>query len=260
MKLKQSASILFLSSVIIFSSVGCSQNIEKSTKVVEKDSVFYSTKISQDSVEACSRTIPLNFEVVSNEVDIIPKDKDTIREIYEECTLENEKYLIYVSKNDTENLHSGVQIGSKFYDLGKVSMMGDKNSADLYSCHIIKFNDIELVKITGILGANTAETNYYYFQNGVPKVFLHTSGDSLEIDLDGDKVKEIVSSYGTAAITDVYKYENSSLLMVNLNEALNAEAVLLSETDNKTFAAYFKARPNQPTYYEYTQQGLKQVK
>ncbi len=248
MKAKILLGVIAISSVVIFSIIACGQGVKSEAKSIPP--------ITQEQ-----KAISLKFKSVTVEDNTVNISEDVIVKIFKQYEIEGNKYIIFTVKDDTENLHSGVIIDKKIYDFGIVSMMGDKNSTDFYSIEELELYGKQLVKIRGFLGANYATTNYYFIENQVPQVFLHSEGYTKEVDLGGDGIQEIVAStsLGAASFADIYKYENGSFTVTNLNEALNAITVYLAETDGKVFEAYFKDLPNQPKHYEYTKLGLKEL-
>lgn len=94
------------------------------------------------------------------------------------------------------------------------------------------------------MGANYAQTNYYFIIKNMPQLFLHTEGHTKEIDLDKDGVKEIISSVpgGATSSIEIYEYDNEKFSMVDVNETLNALSVHLE--DNNIITAYFGDLPS----------------
>lgn len=248
MKLKKLLGVVVISSAVIFTTIACGQGAKSEAK--------YISPVTQEQ-----KTISLKFKPVTVEDNIVSITKDEIIEIFKQYDFGDNKYIIFTKREDTENLHSGVIISKKIYDLGKASIMGDKDNTDLYSVKELELYGKKLVKISSILGANYASTNYYYIDNQVPKLFLHSEGYTRETDLDGDGIQEIVAStsFGVTSSADIYKYENGSFTVTNLNEALNAITVYPTKTDKKVFEAYFKDQTDHIKHYEYIKQGLKEL-
>lgn len=247
MKLTKILGVIAISSAVIFTSIACGQGTE--AKPIPP--------VTQEQ-----KAVPLKFKSVTVENTITSITTNKIHEIIKQYNVGDDKYIIFMEKGDTENLHSGVIINNKIYGFGKVSMMGEKNSTDLYDVKELELYGKKVAKITGTLGANYAPTNYYYVENQPPQILLHSEGHTKEIDLDNDGIEEIISStpLGVASSTDIYKYDNGSFTFANLNEALNAITVYPTDMDWKVFEAYFKDLPNQPKNYEYTQEGLEEIK
>lgn len=228
---------------ILFSSVACEQKSTEELPIAEEQN-----------------DISLQFKDYTSDDNFNEIDENKIVETIEQYTINDINYIIFVYENDTNNLHSGVIIDNKIYEFQKVSMMEDKNNNDLFSVSEIELYDKQLVKIQGILGANYAPTNYYYIENQSPQLFLHSEGHTVEVDLDNDGTQEIISTItgGVTTEIEIYKYSNGNLFVANLNEALNAISIIYNR-DNKVFEAYFKDKPNQPMFYEFTKDGLKEL-
>lgn len=204
--------------------------------------------------------ISLQFKDYTSDGNFTEISESKIVETIEQYTINDIKYIVFIHENDSNNMHSGVIINDKIYELQKISMMEDKNNNDLFSVNEIDLYDKQLVKIQGVLGSNYAPTNYYYIENQLPQLFLHSEGHTVEVDLDNDGTQEIISiiAEGVTTDIDIYNYNNDNLFVANLNEALNAISVIYNR-DSKVFEAYFKDKPNQPKYYKYTKEGLKEL-
>ncbi len=241
--------VIIIGTTVIFTNVAC-----------ERRGIMEDSSAPRETQQ--QNKISLIFEPVTMEDKIIGIAANEIQEVIQLYNIENNKYFIFIKKEDTKNLHSGVIIDKKAYDFGEVSMIADKNSTNLFSIEELKLYNKQLVKINGSLGANYAPTNYYYIDNQVPKLLLHSEGHTKEVDLNNDGVYEIVAltAFGVASSTDIYQYSNDTFVVVNLNKALDAITVYPKETDWKVFEAYFNNLPNQPKHYKYTQNALKEIK
>lgn len=61
---------------------------------------------------------------------------------------------------------------------------------------------------------------------------LHLDAHTVEADVDGDGIKEIVATVGTAAETTIYKLHDKQIVSSNLNELLKAKVVIYDLNTN----------------------------
>lgn len=213
--------------------------------------------ISNHPVVEKQNVVPLQFKDVIIENTINEINENKIQEILKQHNVGDNKFIIFVDKEDTDNFHGGVIIGNKIYDFGIVSMMG--NLDDLYSFQELDIYEKRLVKIQGAMGANYAPTNYYLIDNNVPQLFLHTEGHTQELDIDKDGVKEIVTSVpgGVTTSIEIYEYNNENFSMVDINETLKAVSAYLE--DNSIINVYFNDQQSNSIKYEYTENELREI-
>ncbi|MNI74823.1 hypothetical protein D3C73_1309320 [compost metagenome] len=80
------------------------------------------------------------------------------------------------------------------------------------------------IKIVGSNGANSPVVDYVLLNPQSPLV-LRLDAHTIEADVDGDGIKEIVSSVGTAAGTTIYQLHDKQIVASNLNELMKAQVV-----------------------------------
>lgn len=105
-----------------------------------------------------------------------------------------------------DELQAGIEVDGVLHSLGNVSMApGGSEVQHLVSIMPVALQDLLTIKVTGVLGANFAQTNYYYMVDNKPRHLLTVEGHALEKDLDSDGDKEIITSTGTIPTTCIYK-------------------------------------------------------
>lgn len=234
-----------LTFALIITTVACEQSIKI------KD-------MSNQPVEEEQNIVPLQFKDVNIQNTINEINENKIQEILKQHNVGDNKFIIFINKEDIDYFHSGVIIGNKIYDFGIVSLNGNVDS--LYTLQEIVIYDKHLVKIQGAMGANYAPTNYYLIDNNVPQLFLHTEGHTQELDIDKDGVKEIVATIpgGVTTSIEIYEYNNENFSMVDINETLKALSVYLE--DNNIINVYFNDQQSNSKKFEYTEKGLREIK
>ncbi|WIV12921.1 hypothetical protein [Proteiniborus sp. MB09-C3] len=247
MKIIKILGLTIVTLAILFTNTACGENSEPENTQ------------NQSAIEE-QYIIPLQFKDVVIENNITHINEDKIQEIIKQHNVGDNKFIIFIHKEDKEDFHSGVIINKKIYDFGKVSMLIEKNNSDLYSIEEVKLFGINSVKIQGAMGSNYALTNYYFIDNDLPQTLLRAEGHTEELDLDKDGMQEVVSSVvaGATSFINIYEYDNGKLTVSNLNEALDAITVIIK--DGKVFEAYFEYLPNQLKQYEYLHKKLIEIK
>lgn len=90
------------------------------------------------------------------------------------------------------------------------------------------------IKIVGANGANSPVVHYVLLFRGL--LALRLDAHTIEADVDGDGIKEVVATVGTAAEATIYKQHDNRIVASNLNELLKAEVVIYDLNTN-TFQA-----------------------
>jgi len=169
----------------------------------------------------------------------------------------NGQYIVFKKKENGDFMHLAIKMKDQTYYIDEISMSQNAPyDADMIFYYPISFLGKDIVEVRGIMGANYSPTLFIAIESSKPEILLKTEGPVFHYDFDKDGTKEVVSSYGTAAQTDFFKYVDGQFLKVNINDALGAEAVHFNEGTG-IFEAYLK---NKETHkYEYTKNGLKQI-
>lgn len=202
--------------------------------------------------------IPLKYDkIINSKKEIKGLDKNLIVKVLKDRTIDNIKIFTFVKGNDKENVYGGIEIDGTLFDLGIVSMLISEQNYDLISINSTTLCNKKLYRITGILGANYSQSNYYFVKDGSPQHFVSISGNINEIDLDNDGMKEIVSSYGTLPYTLIYKCNEDRILVVDLNKTLQAKAVSFNN-ENRIFEAFYGE--NNTRIFKYSKDELVEIK
>jgi hypothetical protein len=200
--------------------------------------------------------ITLVYKLVKEEPSFTALDKNDIQEITKEIMIDSGKVMIYTKPQDKESLYAAYESEKGLFDLG---MFGSSSpSENIISSPEISLLDMynkSLIRIKGVYGANAPTQLYFYVSDLIPAPTIRIeTGNTEEIDLDGDDVKEIVSSHGTPTHTIVYKRNDKHFGSADLNEALNATSVHWDHK-NKLFVAYYQDT-NHTEYFIYTGKEL----
>lgn len=170
--------------------------------------------------------VPLRFEkvVIEQELQRIqPVGQPHIRK---EQKVTGGKVVIYEKPDDEEQVYAAYVAQGVWYELGmagvKVVMQADGGPVIDEPAIFGK----SLIRIKGAVGANAPLQNYYAVEDGGIRPFLRVdTGHAEELDLDGDGTEEIVSSHGTPISTYLYRWDNGTFSIADLNEALGALSV-----------------------------------
>ncbi|MEX1031379.1 MAG: hypothetical protein WDZ91_15250 [Paenibacillaceae bacterium] len=208
---------------------------------------------SNDSHVNHEENIPLTFQSVSNEQKIQEVSQIEDAEIVKEQELLAGKIIIFSKQDDNEHIYGAFKTVNALYDLGVVG-------AQIYheSLSIIELNlfNKSLIRINGSFGANAPVQNYFSIEDEkITPVLRVETGQTVELDLDGDGSVEIVSSHGTPMTTYIYEWEDGEFSVSNVNESLNAISINL--TDDKKFNVQYKVGSNTTKLFEYKMGKLK---
>jgi len=201
----------------------------------------------KDSKE--SMIVNLDFKPYINSValQVIESDFELIKsESFTEC-----KAMLFKLNSDSE-IYGGIFINNKLYSIGPVSMTTTRE--DLLSISETDVFGKKLIRFSGVLGANYARSLYVEVGKDSVSPFVDIDGNNIEIDLDHDNSKEIVTTIGTIPETSIYKLIDDKVYIANINESIGAQAVSFNQK-NKKFEVYLKL--NDPQFYIFSNGGLK---
>ncbi|MCM3699657.1 hypothetical protein [Paenibacillus macerans] len=149
------------------------------------------------------------------------------------------KIVIYARKNDTNFLYAALVQNNLVYDLGKAAGYHYDQDDAVNVGNIMLFGK-KVVKIQGAVGAAASITCYIELKDGGPEqLMVIDEGYASETDVDHDGLPEVIVSSGTIPHTTVYRWQDGHIEWSNLNEALQAEAVSITE-ERAVLAAFGK--------------------
>lgn len=190
------------------------------------------------------------FEVIKVKVDNLHLDNSC--KIFEEKRIDNGVSVFLYKDNENHQINGGISLKDKSYDLGEVSV--DNTPDDLMGIEEVQVFGKKAVKIYGILGANYAQAFYFLIEEnleGLEESIIQIDGYTVEIDLDDDGKKEIVSTLGTIPETKIFTFKEGSIYGSDINKSIGAKSVLLQDNDKKLFQVYFESnKPEQYVYHE----------
>ncbi|MCS7463416.1 hypothetical protein N0M98_25245 [Paenibacillus doosanensis] len=144
------------------------------------------------------------------------------------------KVILYERTDDSIYVHAALVKDDTAYDLGAVAALSDEQVQIQDSFLFRK----EVIKIQGAVGAAASMTRYIDIEDGVPKpLLLIDEGHASEYDVDHDGQEEVIASSGTIPSLSVYRLKDGRIERCQLNEALQADAVVM--TEEGAVAAYF---------------------
>ena len=153
--------------------------------------------------------------------------------------------------NENGQINGGINLNDKSYYIGQVSM---ENTPD----HLMGIAEVQVfgkkaVKIYGILGANYAQAFYWFVEEKTEDYIIQIDGHTMEVDLDDDGKKEIVSTSGTIPETKIYILREGKIYVSDINKSIGAKSVFLQDEDKKLFQVYFEPnKSEQYVYYKYS--------
>ncbi|MGZ7440167.1 hypothetical protein [Paenibacillus sp. TH7-28] len=191
--------------------------------------------------------LPLTWEKVdgSEKVQVLEGGLKQADRIVKETDLsgvnssQENKIVIYARKNDTNFLYAALVQNNLVYDLGKAAGYHYDQDDAVTVSNIMLFGK-EVVKIQGAVGAAASMTRYIELKDGEPvQLMVIDEGYAAEMDVDHDGLPEVIVSSGTIPHTSVYRWQDGHIGRSNLNEALQAEAVSITE-EGAVLAAFGK--------------------
>lgn len=194
---------------------------------------------------------PLEFFQISN-AKIENLQLDNIKIIVEKKIDKENSAFIFTDSEDNE-FKGGINLNGEFYYIGVVSM---ENTPDnLMEIEEMQVFGKKAVKIYGILGANYAQAFYWFVDEKPEDSIIQIDGNTMEIDLDDDDKKEIISTLGTIPETRIYKLKEGRIYASDINKSIGAKSVALQDKDKKLFEVYFE--PKKPEQYMYHKDSFK---
>ncbi|MGF7036120.1 hypothetical protein J2T17_007171 [Paenibacillus mucilaginosus] len=188
-------------------------------------------RTSINPVQQNGKIVELSFSKVSNNQQLHELSSFDMTTVVKKESVSGGTVYIYSNKNDPEHVYGAYETLIGKYDLGIVGGLYQQMDESLLSIEEVTLNGKLLLCIKGVFGANAPIQNYFSQESGIVSLYLRIdTGHASIVDLDGDGNSEIVSSHGTPMRVFLYKIDKNEILMVNLNEALNAEDVFLEDT------------------------------
>lgn len=206
---------------------GCSQ----ATDVPAKDSAIQAPDPDESSiVEQQPETYPLHFKEVELEEPLKSISTTDLTNVITKQKID--EYTIYFYKEkelDEENVRAAIQMETKLFDIGQVGYAA--LDPDQYTVSQVQTLDQTYIKVNGACGANCPIS--YFIQTDISSpMSLRIEAHTVEADVDHDGIKDIVASVGTAADTSIYKLRDEHIVTANLNETLDAQAVIYDKESN----------------------------
>ena len=191
---------------------------------------------------------PLKFNELSYSK-IEKLNSDNIDEIKEEKIIDQEQSVFIFTGYENGEYKGGINFNGESYYIGQVSM--ENTPEGMMGIEEIQVFGKKAVKIYGILGANYAQS-YYWFPGEKPEEsVIQVDGNTVGIDLDGDDKKEIISTFGTIPETRIYILKGDRICASDINESIGAKSVILKDKEKKVFEVYFEpGKPQKFMYYE----------
>lgn len=185
----------------------------------------------------------LEFSQISN-IKIEPLQSDNINKIIEEKIIDEELSAFIFTDISNSELKGGISLSGKSYYMGPVSM--ENTPADLMGIEEVHVFGKKAIKIYGILGANYAQAFYWFIGDNLEDSIIQVDGNTMEIDLDDDDKKEIISTLGTIPGTRIYMFKEGKIYVSDINTSIGAKSVSF-QGKNQLFEVYFEQ--NKPEQY-----------
>jgi hypothetical protein len=207
-------------------------------------------------LSACSNTpeasIDLDFESTHSNLSsqLVQSNFDVVQE----STIHGYKVILFKTEKDSD-IQGGIYVNDKLYSIGPVSM--SMSTDDMLFLTESNVFGKEIIRYSGVLGANYARSVYVEVINDVVSPLIEVDGNIVETDLDHDGVNEVITSIGTISETSIYRIHNNSIHVANVNQSLQAEAVDYIVEKN-IFEVYFA--PQNSSIYLYIDGNMVHVK
>lgn len=195
-------------------------------------------------------TYPLEFFEISN-TKLENLQLNNVNKIIVEKIINKRLSAFLFTDNENSQINGGINLNDKSYYIGQVSM---ENTPD----HLTGIAEVQVfgkkaVKIYGILGANYAQAFYWFVEEKTEDSIIQIDGHTMEVDLDDDGKKEIVSTSGTIPETKIYILREGKIYVSDINKSIGAKSVFLQDEDKKLFQVYFEPnKSEQYVYYKYS--------
>jgi beta-lactamase regulating signal transducer with metallopeptidase domain len=184
------------------------------------------------------------FEIGNTRIEKLQSNKINI---IEEKIIDKDLGAFIFTDNENGEFKGGINLNGKYYYIGQVSL---ENTPDgLMGIEEIQVFGKKAVKIYGILGAHYAQAFYWFVEEKPEESIIQIDGNTMEIDLDDDDKKEIITTLGTIPETRIYMLKEGRIYASDINKSIGAKSVALQDKDKKLFEVYFE--PNKPEQYMY---------
>ncbi|WP_341346431.1 hypothetical protein [Paenibacillus sp. FSL H3-0469] len=140
------------------------------------------------------------------------------------------RLTFFTKPGDEDYVYAGLESSAGSYFLGPSGTYNYREPGDSTAAACVLFDGVAL-KITGGLGANLSLSSYYNIDAlGIPAGVLQVStGHTREVDVDRDGSTEVVAAHGTPMSAYVYRWHNGHAEEAYLNDALQADSVMLRD-------------------------------
>ncbi len=192
----------------------------------------------------------LNFsEIVNTKIENLQLNNI---KIIEEIIIDKDLSAFIFTDNENGEVKGAINLDGKSYYIGQVSM---KNTPDnLMGIEELQVFGKKAVKFYGVLGANYAQAFYWFVEEKTEDSIIQIDGHTVEIDLDNDDKKEIVSTLGTIPETRIYMLKKAKIYVSDINQSIGAKSVRLQDEGKKLFEVYFE--PNKPEQFVFNKDSF----
>lgn len=171
--------------------------------------------------------------------------------IVKEKFIDNSTSAFIYKDNEDGELKAAIKLDGKSYYIGQVSM---ENTPDnLFGIEDAEVFGKKAVKFYGLLGSNYAQA-FYWFVDKKANSVIQIDGNTTEIDLDNDNIKEIVATTGTIPETKIYTTKDSKIYVSDVNGSTGAKSVYLQDENNKLFEVFFES--NKPEKFVFSKNSF----
>jgi hypothetical protein len=210
-------------------------------------------QVNNDNEDTGNKNVNLTFnqiEGVKNEIALLDASESYNIILNKNIKL-GDLFVYMLDKGNV--LYGGLKFENKIYSLGVISdALIDKDQLELFDINV---GSMYIFGIQGTYGSHTIERNYFTLEDNMPTKILQISGYAVEKDLDNDGFIEFINTYGTIPTTEIYIFQNNKVFVSNLNNALNAESVILNK-DTLNFEVNFKEEQSEPMLFKYKNKSL----
>lgn len=164
-----------------------------------------------------------------------------------EKRIDSEDRVFLFKDKESGLISSGIYLKDKYYHVDELSFVD--TTEEVMGIEEVQIFGKKAIKIYGILGANYAQAFYWIIGENMDESIIQVDGHTMELDLDDDGKKEIISTLGTIPETSIYIFKGDKIYTSNINDSMGAKSVNLQDKDKKLFQVYFE--PNKPEQYMY---------
>lgn len=171
--------------------------------------------VSESTVQDAHENVffPVSYKDTIPMVKVKPIEDNAIYIIQEEKKLETGSFFLFKSNQNDSNIYGGFQQNNVIYDLGILT--NELNMGADASLIIEPYG--KLLRVFSVESARSFNTRYYLVKDEELFLIYTAPAEAIEIDIDHDGIKEIISQRGLPMYVLIGKYIDGQFFSSNIN-------------------------------------------